>query len=54
MRTILRTATTVLKTSAGLYRELALSALELLPRRMQRSNGFPADRAFRGTRPRPA
>jgi len=33
MRTILRKATTVLTTSAGLYRELALSALRLLPGR---------------------
>lgn len=33
MKTILRKATTVITTSAGLYRELAVSALRLLPNR---------------------
>jgi hypothetical protein len=33
MRSILRKAATVVTASAGLYRELALSALQLLPGR---------------------
>jgi len=53
MRTILRKATTVLTTSAGLYRELAVSALQLLPRRGGlRASPELADRTLRGCPPR--